>query len=579
MTLFFAFEAYGTSVRVSNPSVTLEPEFSSTFTVTCEGPRSCEAVDVVIRLRAEPSDRSLLSDLAGEDGESAGRGWGVIERESGDWVTREWLDVLEPHDPGASRLLVTGSSDIRFVRTRVDSIAAGESIKVTVPLPVEVPDEAPIVDVTVLGYHHPELLPADFAEPPALSVLLRTIVHFRRTAMAEGHVDGEPFALVLRAGLANGSNVVAVAAGLWLLADLAPKSFMELTADVLSGELGSTFDGRLDEAVELLREGARFEHELAVANVVPGSGPGSALVRLLARAFARVEPPANLTFVRMIASQTHESVSLFLATAATSVLVGVEDAPAELAKAALAAVTERKLCMAAGTVLGLDAAALTRLSASVGSQELRLALLRMCDGNVPMVAMEALGAESGHTRALAFALVVAGGFPALDEVAVMLDRHNEGTDDTISEAALKGDPDLLARLTNRLAGVLSKRHAMPYVERAEQIEFGEGDCLAELEKARTDIHPQLVFDGLLLARCQALRANSVANTGQQAEAEAMVASIDNDFHFDSKVARRILAVRLSAAQRALDSDDLEGAAAIMSAADPHGKSAASQSVF
>jgi hypothetical protein len=552
-------------------------------TVAVPDGQTLRNVDLLLRVGAsDPSEP--LSALAGTEPWTS-RAWTRIEkgRPTRTGVTAslvdpvpvegdcEWLTEPSPRAP---------PHFVRLVRTALGDAGA---IEVVLPAWGE-----QTVAVSVVGYEVAPVTASDFATLPGeggvgLSTLLRSVglaatneAH-RRVSLDTAVVETMVAAVRDRFGLPVGrqapltSNerwpIVSVAAAFWLLAEHAPDALVSLTVDRLRREEDSPFGLAMLDAVGAARGSDPLTWAIATQTLLPSVGLGLPDVRFLAEAAVDLPPASRARLVTdlegAVGKQKNAAVAQFLDIAGPALIASVVGLPddGEVRRVVLALSRMGTGSALAGVFGWQTEPVLDRVLEAVGEGRFASLGRAMVGGGIPDELLDALGSGSASARRLSAMILSGAGRAALDK----LDARLVMAGHRYVHPVTAGEPpeDVVASAVSQLQGVLLAPLARPAHDEAWRLHELEQDCLGPFERARKEIHPQLLLPEPLYSRCRALRAVRVAEGGDGDVALELMADILRRAPSDTVVRRRHAQIVAAIARSLLDAGDLLGAEATL----------------
>ncbi len=594
-TIFFAVAAPAASADlVQSTSATAErTETGVRISVTVVGAqRDAHDVDLLIRLASAPSEAgNALEDLFDGLEPFVRVPWGTVQLSGGALGERLALRAtqLSPIPPGTAAL-VTQRQRRAWVRYRVPGyVAAGAKMPLTIELPFAIPDIG-AVDAMAIGYRFDTLQIDDFNELPSLGVVGLTVL--LRSAGLEGTVaarQAQLDRLRRQTGLAatihdmllnelldvGPVHTFGVAAAGWLIPALDSPRWIDLSVTAVTTSGGRTWSERFSQAMGDQNQDDPLTWALALDHLVPRAGKGAQMVRILALGTSTVTPPANADLVPRLATvpqkaATKAAISAFIEEAGASLLAGAPKWPKAKLVATLKQLGAWRVGAVAAELLESERGRTRaeRLIPLVGREVVIAAMAEMIADRLPARALEALATGSPKTRSFVRDVMAVGGAPVLAEVQRVSKETGYPVKPPIGPEMLKVKPKLLAKLVDRLQGVLMTPQAAQLEAEAERLFMREGDCLTPLDRAKSEIHRLVVVPQPLYANCQALRAVELMNQGKFEESEALIVEAVKSQPWERPVRRHYRMIMTARARRLLDQGKIDEAEALCEALDP-----------
>ncbi|MFT5434383.1 MAG: hypothetical protein ACI9OJ_005096, partial [Myxococcota bacterium] len=565
--------AKATVPLVSDVSVEFEgARYVLKATVTA-GTRSIEGADLLVAIGPTADTSDALSALSSDGPPQQPAMWRRLRsgREAG---TIE-LGPLQPAPRRTDEYLLLTRGAHTFLRLSVARLNPEESRIVTRQVQIRTRRPGTRVSASVTSYVLSEVTLDDFVALPAqgatgLASLARSVGLTGRGDIGGrlGRADDE-----LRDAVAGfvaeqfehpdeSVHPYGVAAALWLLPQLSPKSFIALAEGHLVGS-PNAFEARFDAAVAADKLSKPLRWVAAVESVVPRRGRGGSLTRIFALSMFLMEPPWNGRLLEALAAadpNLSAQADDFMAEAGAGMLAGLDRWPTDLVKTALAALAKWRVADALIIVFGWRSQpAFEAAVSAIGRTEFVKSATQMVRGGVPIALMDALASPLLPQRKTALEILTASGPAANDAIATYLRRLGHGNRVGTS----------LDETLSRLQGVLLGDLAKPYHDEAWRIHLHGGDCVPALERALAEVHPELLLPEPLYARCRAMRAIILLEEPDGlAKAEALVDAARKDAPGDPKVESRYITVKMARVTRLLEDGHLYDAEVLVDELDP-----------
>ncbi len=562
---------------------------SGSVTVTVPPNRAALDLDLLVRVSQLPlaEGRSVFEDLVG----------GAALWQSLHWEkVRLGGDTLEPHvyskptslppiEPGKEALVMVRDKTV-FIRFRPSAeVSVGTSthkfaINGKVP-GLESGTEAK-VDAGVVGYRVNPIAVVDFDQMATQSTT-GLLALLRSTGMTGSDAERESRIAALKARgeflgdltamlskeLAGGGTGTAlgIALGAWILPQIDPARFTELSVATLDNKGRASFAERFKQNLEPLKSIEPMLYKVAEEHVIPPEGKADLVTRILAKAAGALPPSELVNFVLTVSSKVPESdAAVFALAAGPSLLRGMASWAVEDIQKVLGLLAKWKTATAVPSLLPPETWPV--LVQKVGEEALANAVKAMTQEVMPIEVVRLMGDHAEGRRKFAFGVVTSGGLGSMTTVAGELTNLGYPPKEPLGAEALQKDAKLLEKLAGRLQGIQLVPLAADYEAKAARLEQANTDCTETLLEARRAIHPELALPEPLWARCRSLSARRLLEEGKVEEAVKLVREAFADAPEDAKVERRMKEIHKKHAEKQIRAGDFAAATETIAAVDP-----------